>query len=45
VKGIHLMSEKMRQWEKKFGTKKAALHLAQTIRMLEEIGTGGAGFR
>jgi hypothetical protein len=45
VKGIHLMSKKMRQWEKKFGTKKAALHLAQTIRMLEEIGTGGAGFR
>jgi hypothetical protein len=45
VKGIHLMAKKMRQWEKTFGEKKAALLLAQTIRMLEEIGTGGAGFR
>jgi len=27
------------------GTRKAALNLAQIIRMLEEIGTGGAGFR
>jgi hypothetical protein len=35
----------MRQWEKQLGTRKAALHLAQTIRMLEEIGTGGGGFR
>ncbi|MDR2628062.1 MAG: BtrH N-terminal domain-containing protein [Dysgonamonadaceae bacterium] len=45
VKGIHTMAKKMRQWEKTLGTRKAALHLAQTIRMLEEIGTGGAGFR
>ena len=27
------------------GTRKASLNLAQIIRMLEEIGTGGAGFR
>lgn len=27
------------------GLRKAALNLAQVIRMLEEIGTGGAGFR
>jgi hypothetical protein len=45
VKGIALMAKKMRQWETKLGARKAALHLAQTIRMLEEIGTGGAGFR
>jgi hypothetical protein len=45
VRGIALMAKKMRDWEKKLGTRKAALHLAQTIRMLEEIGTGGAGFR
>jgi hypothetical protein len=45
VKGIHLMAKKMRRWEKTLGARKAALHLAQTIRMLEEIGTGGAGFR
>ena len=27
------------------GKRRAALNLAQLIRMLEEIGTGGAGFR
>ena len=36
---------KMRGLEKALGTRKAALQLAQLIRMLEEIGTGGAGFR
>ncbi|MDR1764274.1 MAG: BtrH N-terminal domain-containing protein [Dysgonamonadaceae bacterium] len=45
VKGIALMASKMRNWEKRLGAKKAALQLAQLIRMLEEIGTGGAGFR
>ncbi|MDR0687131.1 MAG: BtrH N-terminal domain-containing protein [Prevotellaceae bacterium] len=45
VKGIVLMAKKMRRWEKTLGRRKAALHLAQIIRMLEEIGTGGAGFR
>jgi hypothetical protein len=45
VKGIALMANKMRQWETKLGPRTAALYLAQTIRMLEEIGTGGAGFR
>ena len=29
----------------KFGEKLAAHNLGQVIRMLEEIGTGGAGFR
>jgi hypothetical protein len=45
VKGIYLMASAMRNWETKLGAKKAALQLAQLIRMLEEIGTGGAGFR
>ncbi|MDR3269663.1 MAG: BtrH N-terminal domain-containing protein [Tannerella sp.] len=45
VKGITLLAGKMRRWEKKLGAGKAALQLAQVIRMLEEIGTGGAGFR
>ena len=45
VKGIAMLAGKMRLWEKKLGPKKAALQLAQVIRMLEEIGTGGAGFR
>jgi hypothetical protein len=45
ARGIVTMANKMRTWEARFGARKAALHLAQTIRMLEEIGTGGAGFR
>ncbi|MDR1336081.1 MAG: BtrH N-terminal domain-containing protein [Tannerella sp.] len=45
VRGIRLLAAKMRRWEGKLGEKKAALQLAQVIRMLEEIGTGGAGFR
>jgi hypothetical protein len=45
VKGIALLGNKMRGWEPKLGTQKAALQLAQLVRMLEEIGTGGAGFR
>jgi len=39
------LSKKIRTWEEKMGARKAALNLAQVIRMLEEIGTGGAGFR
>ncbi|MDR3251771.1 MAG: BtrH N-terminal domain-containing protein [Tannerella sp.] len=45
VRGIRTMALKMRNWETNLGAKKAALQLAQLIRMLEEIGTGGAGFR
>jgi hypothetical protein len=45
VKGIRFMAKKMRRWPEKYGQKLAALNLSQVIRMLEEIGTGGAGFR
>ncbi|MDR2533228.1 MAG: BtrH N-terminal domain-containing protein [Tannerellaceae bacterium] len=45
VKGIATLARQMRNWERKLGPRKAALQLAQVIRMLEEIGTGGAGFR
>jgi hypothetical protein len=45
VKGIRYLSKKMRRWPMKLGDKAAALNLSQVIRMLEEIGTGGAGFR
>jgi len=45
VKGIAYLSRRVRKWEKLYGEKGAALNLAQVIRMLEEIGTGGAGFR
>jgi hypothetical protein len=45
VKGIRYLSRRLRNWPKKYGDKKAALYLGQVVRMLEEIGTGGAGFR
>jgi hypothetical protein len=45
VKGIRLLARKMRNWPEKLGEKKAALYMGQVVRMLEEIGTGGAGFR
>jgi hypothetical protein len=43
--GIFYLSERIRNWEKTMGRRRAKLNLAQLVRMLEEIGTGGAGFR
>jgi hypothetical protein len=45
VGGIRTLAKRMRRWEQRFGSSRAALNLAQVVRMLEEIGTGGAGFR
>ena len=45
VNGIRYLSNRIRKWEENMSKRKAALNLAQIIRMLEEIGTGGAGFR
>jgi hypothetical protein len=45
VKGIRYMARQMRKWPTKLGDKKASLYMGQVVRMLEEIGTGGAGFR
>jgi len=45
VKGIRYLAKRMRRWPARLGPKKASLYLGQVIRMLEEIGTGGAGFR
>ena len=45
VDGIRYLAKKLRKWPEKLGEKTAALNLSQVIRMLEEIGTGGAGFR
>jgi hypothetical protein len=39
------LGNKIPKFPKVYGDRKAALHLAQLIRMMEEIGTGGAGFR
>ena len=35
----------MRKWEKKLGPAKASYYLGQVLRMEEEVGTAGAGFR
>jgi hypothetical protein len=45
IDGIRFLAKRMRKWPVKLGEKSAALNLSQVIRMLEEIGTGGAGFR
>lgn len=45
AKGILYLAGRMRKWTDWYGLKGAALNLSQVIRMLEEIGTGGAGFR
>lgn len=45
VKGIRYTAKLIRKWPKKKGTKKANHYLGQIVRMQEEIGTGGGGFR
>ncbi len=45
VKGIRYVSRDIKKWPEKLGEKKAALYLGHFIRMQEEIGTGGGGFR
>jgi hypothetical protein len=45
VTGIKYLSNRVRIWPSKFGEKEAARYLGQIVRMQEEIGTGGAGFR
>ena len=45
VKGIRYTGKKIKKWRDKLGLKEAGLYLAQLVRMQEEIGTGGGGFR
>ncbi len=45
VKGIRIVANLIRKWPKKKGTKVANHYLGQIVRMQEEIGTGGGGFR
>ena len=45
VKGIAGTGKKIKKWKDKLGAEKAGLYLAQLVRMQEEIGTGGGGFR
>ncbi len=45
VRGIKFVAKQIRKWPEKHGAKKANHYLAQMVRMQEEIGTGGGGFR
>ncbi len=45
VDGIRHTANHVRKWRDKLGIKKAGLYLGQIVRMQEEIGTGGGGFR
>lgn len=45
TKGIRKVAGMIRKWPKKKGVKVANHYLGQVVRMQEEIGTGGGGFR
>lgn len=46
LRGIRFLAARMRSWPRRYGSeRKARLQLAFLIRMQEEVGTGGAGFR
>ena len=45
VRGIRFLAARLERWPQRLGQEKALLCLGQLVRMQEEIGTGGAGFR
>ena len=45
VRGIRLLARRLSKWPDKLGEKQTLLYLGHVIRMQEEIGTGGGGFR
>jgi len=45
VKGLRWMARDLKKWPKKHGNDKASFYLGQILRMAEDFGTGGAGFR
>lgn len=45
AKGMKYLSKRLRHWPERIGERKAIQWLGNLIRMQEEIGTGGAGFR
>ncbi|GAB6904430.1 BtrH N-terminal domain-containing protein [Desulfosarcina cetonica] len=45
IRGIRYLARQVRQWPRKLGEERAILYVGQLIRMQEELGTGGAGFR
>jgi hypothetical protein len=45
VSGIRFTARRIKKWRDSMGLRQAGLYLAQLVRMQEEIGTGGGGFR
>lgn len=45
VNAIHLLAEKIKKYPQKLTPRQSVLYLGNIIRMQEEIGTGGGGFR
>jgi hypothetical protein len=45
IRAIKFTGNKIKKWRDKLGLKQAGSYLAQLVRMQEEIGTGGGGFR
>lgn len=45
IRGVRFLANRLAKWHHKLGTRKAAIYIGHLIRMQEEIGTGGAGFR
>ncbi|WP_395093386.1 BtrH N-terminal domain-containing protein [Vaginella massiliensis] len=45
VRGMRMLANDIKKWPKKIGNVKTNYYLAQMVRMQEEIGTGGGGFR
>jgi len=45
VRGIRFLARRIKNAPQKLGLSEACRHLANIVRMQEEIGTGGAGFR
>jgi hypothetical protein len=45
VRGIRYLAKRLERWPEKLGDKVARANVGHVIRMQEEIGTGGAGFR
>ena len=45
TRGIEFLAARLSKWPQRLGDKRAILYLGQLIRMQEEIGTGGGGFR
>jgi hypothetical protein len=45
VRGIRFLANRLVRWPQRLGAERADLHLGHVVRMQEEIGTGGGGFR